>query len=277
MKFIIPILSFIITGYILFRSINKWFSSPQNKKLIIKKLILNWVFTVGIIFIYPYILKFTKISEIYTIQTLSIQSIVFYTIYCWFGWFIILLSSRIKSNITIFLTTLFSFFSIAIFGIYLWIQSILLFIIISALGEEFLKITSSRKINSILQYNSDNIFYAMIVWLTFSLIENITFFLTKNNLLWEIAISTVSRWLTSSIIHIISTWLIAYFIITFQKRFHLIPSTIFSFIIWVSIHTAFNFGLQDKIWLSILIIVFWYFIISFLIYQTNLIYSPHSK
>jgi len=296
MNLTLAIFSFIITGYIRFWSINKAFPGSSKKYRIMRQSISSVIFIITFLFSYQYILTRLNIPNYHIISQITRQTILLYTSYCWiWSLIIIFIQKKLKQNKTKYnklkynkiLTTLLSsvlliiltFITVTIFWNFLWVSSTILFLTISAYWEELLKYISAKNISLFHKTTkTDIIFFAMLIWLTFSRIENIIFFIqqTISNTTSSIATtSTISRGLTSSLIHIMATGFIAYTNVRLKQKSSLILTTIISITIWISIHTIFNISLfKNYTTLTILLIISWYFAITFLLYQTNIFYTP---
>jgi hypothetical protein len=125
---------------------------------------------------------------------------------------------------------------------------------------------------------TDLIFFAIVAWLWFSVIENLFYLIATY--LWDDGTIMLSVWrsIFATLLHMVATGLIAFFIV--QKRNNIKNNkwNIFKIAIWIlsgfALHGLYNLSLfyGSKI-ATISILIVCYFILSFLLFNSDLVYK----
>lgn len=131
------------------------------------------------------------------------------------------------------------------------------------------------------QPNESNlIFFCILIWLWFSAVENIAYVI--NNILQSENINImgllIGRGLVSTLIHIVSTSLIAFIVIKTKK----INSTIIPIILGIIggfwLHSIYNISLQYNLsYVTIPMVILAFFLMTYLSFQSDIIYSSSTK
>ncbi len=141
------------------------------------------------------------------------------------------------------------------------------FLIISIFSEEIIKFSNSNKLSNIL-WKTDIIFLSIVIWLWFGFFETL-FSIVKFNT--EIIIF---RNIFTILIHIVSTGTIALLFIKLNKKYQTFFSYLIAIFIWFFLHIMFDISLKiNFVLLTILILIVNYFLLTYIIYNSNKIYE----
>ena len=235
MQIILPIIASLIIIYIRIWILNTIFSEKKIKRAISFKILFTGIFLVGILFAYTYLATwFPSLAPflLSSVPPFLPQSAVFFVIYC--SIFVIILTLIFKNRYNKILQTILIgaifFLAISYGGYLLGVSSLLIFFLVSAYAEEYLKYNAGnnllyeeKRINT-----TDLILFCILIALGFSLIENLLYIvvniLNHNDI--NILQMLVGRGIISSLIHVVATGLIAFITISFKKRHNIIIPTI---------------------------------------------------
>jgi len=310
MKILLSLLTTIIIIYIRYRSIGTAFPDTKTKRSITIKIGLIGIILVGGLFAYEQILNAINRNQQYFLTDFSRQNILLFIGYCFV---ISLILTFIHKNfqkhkiLKIITTGITLFIWIWLFGYITGITTALMYIIISAYAEEYLKFSAGTNLLIHIQLkkhtkknlqepksnlqessqssgiqNRDLIFFCLLVALGFSGIENLLYLgqniYTATTTNSDVIILSLGRGLTTTLIHVVSTGIIAYTIFFFSHKLHIFKKNIISLIIWlilgVSVHSLFNFSLQLQKKILIVIIIIWsYFLLSYFLFQSQLLFT----
>jgi len=285
MKIILPILTIIIIWYTRKRLLDQAFSQKKTKLSLSLKIWLNGIFLVWLLFLYQIWLKNILEGSLYFANNFTIINIWIFITYCST---ILLILTGIHKNLNkkyilrIIWTWAILFITLAILSYFIPINTFIIYFIISAYAEEYLKFTSWNNFIKNNKKPNDLLFFCFLIWLGFSSIENTLY--AGNNLLeiikwWNWNNLILARWLTSTLIHIISTGIIWYITLSLSKyKINIFFTTIIAFLWWLTIHTLYNISifLEYKIFI-IIIIICSYFLLTYLLFQTDLIFTHNNK
>ena len=280
MQVILPIIASLVIIYIRIWILNTIFSEKKIKRAISLKILLTGIFLVGILFAYTYFSKWIPGFQSLNPQSLNSQSILFFIIYC--AIFTIILTMIFKNRYTkilqiIFIWALF-FLAISYGGYLLGLSSLLVYYLVSAYAEEYLKYNAGnnllyeeKRINQ-----TDLILFCILIALGFSLIENLLYIIINvinhNNI--NILQVLIGRGLISSLIHVVATGLIAFTTISFRKRHSIIIPTIIGILLWFWLHSLYNIGLSYQISsITIPVIIISFFLLTYLFFRSDSIYK----
>lgn len=243
---------------------------------------------VGFLFIYKYVLWYIWLNNVYFGESLNFESMLIFIIYCSF---FLITNTLIYKNITrrnilqsiVLWIILFLWIW---YGWYItWITVVLMYYFLAAYAEEIIKFTAGENI-FLKQWknNSDLIFFCILVGLAFAIVENI-FYLGANALTQEVNLIWLSlgRGIVSSMIHVITTGIIAYLAMKWLNKKIKVPLigwqiwfALFVFIgiiLWFGLHSIYNLSLfYNRSFVSIPMIIVWYFIFNFLMFKSDKIY-----
>lgn len=123
------------------------------------------------------------------------------------------------------------------------------------------------------------IFFAILSGLGFSAVENILYIIVLA-IWWDASMFTLlSRSIFTTLLHIVATWLIAFFLIKKDgNKLNYRLKCLIWILAWFWLHALYNLSLNYgyKIW-TILILIVCYFILSYLLVNSDLIYKDNSK
>jgi len=169
------------------------------------------------------------------------------------------------------------FIALAYGGFLAGINTLILYYLVSAYAEEYMKYsTSNNMFLSEKEPNESNlIFFCILIWLWFSAVENIAYVI--NNILQSENINImgllIGRGLVSTLIHIVSTSLIAFIVIKTKKTNRTIMPIILGIIGGVWLHSIYNISLQYNLsYITIPIIILAFFLMTYLTFQSDIIY-----
>lgn len=290
MQIFISILLSLIIGYCWIRMIDRAFHHRKIKLHISLKTSIHSALLVLILLWYQYILHFLWKEKLLFLTQPSIANILLFITYCILAIIVLITIHKTRTQKTLIktiITNSIGFTIVAIWGYYLGVSIVIMFILISAYAEEYLKFNTWENIfNSEKNtFPTDLILFSMLIGLGFSGIENAiawlsNIFSTHTN---EIAPHILTTWrgLVSTIIHIVSTGIIAYITILFQQNTsktdtkHKTRPILIAFIVGVSIHTSYNLAIQFQYKTILVFIIIWgYFALSFLLFKSDRLYTP---
>ena len=187
-----------------------------------------------------------------------------------------------KNIIKIILTWSLFFIAIAYWGFLIWINVLIIYYLVSAYAEEYLKYSTGNNLFLTSKENntSNIIFFCILIALWFSVIENI-FYIINNVLNQEnvnIINLLVGRGLVSTLIHIVSTGIIAFITIKSKKINNTIVSIILGILMWFWLHSIYNISLQYNLsYVTIPIIILSLFLLTYLTFQSDIIYKQQEQ
>jgi len=190
--------------------------------------------------------------------------------------------NRYKRIVQILLIWSLFFIALAYGGFLAWINTLILYYLVSAYAEEYMKYSASN--NMFLAEKETNesnlIFFCILVGLWFSAIENILYIINTimNNQNINIMNMLIGRGLVSTLIHIVSTSLIAFIMIKTKKTNSIIIPVILGIIGGFWLHSAYNISLQYNLsYITIPMVILAFFLMTYLTFQSDIIYSSSTK
>ena len=247
------------------------FHRKKNKRTIVLLILIMWAISTCAMLSYPLIAQKLGVTML-TVRTLSPQSLGFLIGYIGLIWLLFAFFGRKISTLRKVTIWAVSFLALAwgvILGYVTLPVGLVLYFLITAGAEEFLKFTVGQSFFAQFRVSAnDLILFAILSALGFALIENIVY-LFQNPSIWL----AISRNLTTVIMHIIFTGLIAYIITTRGKKN--MWRYIIAFLIGIGVHRAYNnlISYQSPL-ITAAIIIAWYFIFSYFLYKSDRIYLP---
>ncbi len=284
MNIILSIITSLLIIYVRIRIINTIFSQKKIKLAITLKVLWLATAIVGSLFIYKYILGFFGQSELALTPIINIKSLILFVVYCTSATILITIffRNRYKKILQIILIWSIFFIGIAYGGYFTWINLLILYYLVAAYAEEYMKYTwGTNMFLANKETNESNmIFFCILVWLWFSVVENILY--TVNSLINHESVNilniVIGRGLVSTLIHIVSTALIAFIIIKAKKIHGIIIPTILGIMGWFWLHSIYNISLQYNLtYVTIPMVVLALFLMTYLTFQSDIIYSSSSK
>lgn len=280
MNIVRPIITSILLVYVRIRIINTIFSQKKIKIWITLKVFGLAIVIVGSLFAYTYLLWFIGQQNLALTNIIDSKSLLLFVGYCTI--FVILVTiffkNRYKRIAQILLIWSIFFVALAYWGFLAWINTLILYYLVSAYAEEYMKYSGGN--NLFLANKEPNqsnlIFFCILVWLWFSAVENILYIV--NNLINHENINIISmligRGLVSTLIHIVSTSLIAFIMIKIKKPKSIIVPVILGIIGWFWLHSIYNISLQYNLsYVTIPLIILAFFLLTYLTFQSDIIYN----
>ena len=191
--------------------------------------------------------------------------------------------NRYKRILQILLIWSLFFIALAYGGLLTGVNVLLLYYIISAYAEEYMKYSAGN--NMFLASNEPNesnlIFFCILIWLWFSAVENILYIVSNllNHETVNIVNLLIGRGLVSTLIHIVSTSLIAFVMIkTKGTKKNIIIPIIVGILCGFGLHSIYNISLQYSLsYITIPVIILAFFLLTYLTFQSDIIYTSTDK
>ena len=188
----------------------------------------------------------------------------------------------------LFLVRLILFAVVWFFWVKVGISATVIYYFILAYSEEFLKIwATENEVSKTDFYSSDLLFFSIFIALWFSIIENIFYLWTEIFTNWEwIRWLVFWRWIFTSLLHFIATWLIALLLYKLYQQQYLknlnvlqkILRIIVAILIWVLIHRWYNLSIQHmNIFIYIILVFFGYFLLTYLLFLSDSFYKKKDE
>ena len=279
MNLIRPIITSILLVYVRIRIINTIFSHKKIKINLTLKIFGLAIIIVGSLFAYTYLLWFIGQQNLDLTNIINTKSIWIFIIYCTIFAILITLifRNRYKKIAQILLIWSIFFIALAYGGLLTGINVLILYYLISAYAEEYMKYSAGN--NLFLADKEPNpsnlIFFCILVGLWFGAVENILYIINNvlNNENINIINLLIGRGLVSTLIHIVSTSLIAFIVIKTKKTNKIIMPIILGVIGWVWLHSIYNISLQYNLsYVTIPMIILAFFLMTYLTFQSDIIY-----
>ena len=290
MKIFRWILWTIIAIYIWIWIINNSFKWQKNKLRTTILIFVVSLFVVVFLYFYKDILEkigLWNLSLSENITAKTIFSFIFYCMSCLVITTLFFWNIKKKSNLNFIIVALLLFVWIGIGGIIVWINTMIIYYLISCYAEEILKFstwenvlqTYEKKWKLDTKWFWNLIFFAILSGLWFSAVENILY-LVVLALWWDASIFTLlSRSLFTTLLHVVATWLIAFFVIKKDKnKLKYRWRCLIWILAWFGLHALYNLSLNY--WytaLTILILIWCYFILTYLLVNSDIIYQSEWK
>ena len=234
---------------------------------------------------------FPKLSAIQD-WAMSLNWLWLFLLYCGliFLFLILIKWNRRKKQIWfLFLIWMILFAVVWFFGLKIWISATILYYFVLAYSEEFLKIwATENEVSKTDFYSSDLLFFSIFIALWFSIIENLFY-------LWSEIFSTDPewirwlvfwRWIFTSLLHFIATWLIALILYKLYQQEYLkninvlqkIWRIAIAILIWVLVHRWYNLSIQYmNVLIYIILALGWYFLLTYLLFLTDSLYRQKEE
>jgi len=279
-KLIRPIITSILLIYVRIRIINTIFSQKKIKIWITLKVFGLAIIIVGSLFAYTYLLWYFGQQNLALTNAINTKTLLMFVGYCTI--FVVLVTiffrNRYKRIAQILLIWSIFFVALAYWGFLAWINTLILYYLVSAYAEEYMKYSAGN--NMFLANKEPNesnlIFFCILVGLWFSAVENILYI--GNNLLNHQSVNImnllIGRGLVSTLIHIVSTSLIAFIMIKTKKTNNIIIPVILGIIWGFWLHSIYNISLQYSLsYITIPMVILAFFLMTYLMFQSDIIYK----
>lgn len=280
MNIVRPIITSILLVYVRIRIINTIFSQKKIKIWITLKVFGLAIIIVGSLFVYTYLLSFFGQQNLSLTNIIDTKNLLLFVAYCTI--FVILITiffrNRYKRIAQILLIWSIFFVALAYGGFLAGINTLMLYYLVSAYAEEYMKYSAG---NNIFLANkepneSNLIFFCILIGLWFSAVENILYIVNNilNNESVNIMNILIGRGLVSTLIHIVSTSLIAFIMIKSKKTNSIILPVILGIIWGFWLHSIYNISLQYSLsYITIPMIILAFFLMTYLTFQSDIIYK----
>ena len=267
------------------------FAKQQRK--ISRKLFGTSFLLVGSLLAFNYIIRaiFPGLEAIQD-GTLSLSRWGYFLLYCGLIFlFLILLNWNWKKKQIrfLFLIWMILFAVVGFFGIKTWISATVIYYLVLAYSEEFLKIwATENEVTKTEFYSSDLLFFSIFIALGFSIIENLFY-------LWSEIISADQEWIWglvfgrgifTSLLHFIATGLIALVLYRLYQQQSLkdlniwqkIWRIVVAILVWVLIHRWYNLSVQHmNIFIYIILVFGGYFLLTYILFLSDSLYKNKSE
>ena len=284
MNIVRPIITSILLVYVRIRIINTIFSQKKIKIWITIKIFGLAIIIVGSLFAYTYLLGYIGQKNLALTNVIDSKTLLIFVGYCTV--FVVLVTiifrNRYKRIAQILLIWSLFFIALAYGGFLAGINTLILYYLVSAYAEEYMKYSASN--NLFLAEKEPNesnlIFFCILVWLWFSAVENILYIINTiiNNQNINIMNMLIGRGLVSTLIHIVSTSLIAFIMIKTKKTNNIILPLILGIIGGFWLHSIYNISLQYNLsYITIPMVILAFFLMTYLSFQSDIIYSLPTK
>ena len=220
--------------------------------------------------------------------TMSLSRRWYFLLYCGLIFlFLILLNWnwRKKQIRFLFLIWMILFAVVGFFGLKAWISATVIYYLVLAYSEEFLKIwATENEVSKTEFYSSDLLFFSIFIALWFSIIENLFYLwseILSSNPEWIWGL-VFGRWIFTSLLHFIATGLIALLLYKLYQQqsmkdlsiWQKIWRIIVAILIWVLIHRWYNLSVQHmNLFIYIILVFGGYFLLTYLLFLTDSLYK----
>ena len=184
----------------------------------------------------------------------------------------------------LFLIWMILFAVVGFFGIKAWISATVIYYLVLAYSEEFLKIwATENEVSKTDFYSSDLLFFSIFIALGFSIIENLFYLgseIFSSNPEW-IRGMVFGRGIFTSLLHFIATWLIALILYKLYQQQYLKNLNIWqkiwrimvAILIWVLIHRWYNLSVQHmNLFIYVILVFGGYFLLTYLLFLSDSLY-----
>lgn len=284
MNIIRPIITSILLVYVRIRIINTIFSQKKIKIWITLKVFGLGIIIVGSLFAYTYLLKYIGQNQLALTNNITSKNLLLFVGYITI--FVILITILFRNRYkrilqTVLIWSLF-FVALAYGGFLIGINTLILYYLVSAYAEEYMKYSTGNNLflASSEPNESNLIFFCILVWLWFSAVENILYIINTiiNHENIQIMNMLIGRGLVSTLIHIVSTSLIALIMIKIKKWNNILLPIILGIIGGFWLHSVYNISLQYNLsYITIPTIIIAFFLMTYLSFQSDIIYSSSTK
>lgn len=260
----------------------------KQQKKISRKLFLTSFFIVWSLLAFNFIIDnlFPNLNSIEN-WLLSFNRWEYFLLYCGLIFLFLILINwnlRKKQIRFLFLSWMILFAVVGFFGLKAWISATVLYYFVLAYSEELLKIwATENEVSKTDFYSSDLLFFSIFIALWFSIIENLFYlgneiFFTNQEWIWWMVFW---RWIFTSLLHFIATWLIALLLYKLYQQKSLknlkiwqkLWRIVFAILIGVLIHRWYNLSLQHtNVRIYIVLVFGGYFMLTYLLFLSDSLY-----
>lgn len=268
-------------------------NSFKNKKYKFKTIFLIFLISaITVVFLYFYkdILQKIGLWNLSLPENITAKTIFSFIFYC--VSFLVLIALFLwnikkKPSINFIVVALLLFIWIWVGWVLVWINTMLIYYLVSCYAEEILKFSTWENVlqtyekkESIEKKDFWNlVFFAILSGLWFSAVENILYLIVLAAW-WDASIFTLlSRSIFTTLLHIVATGLIAFFLIKKDKnKLKYWLKCLIWILAWFGLHALYNVSLNYHYTiLTIIILIACYFILTYLLFNSDLIYKEENN
>lgn len=281
MSIVVAVLLCILLGYFWIWLVQYLF--VKEKKLFSWKLFGTSVFLVLALYCFSYVMQ----QFFPSIEGFSLSRFGYFLLYVALIFvFLIFFTFNYKTKQLwfLFVVWLLLFAVVGFFGFKIGLESVVLFYLVSAYAEEFLKIGATENATTITNfYSSDVLFFSLFVGLGFSIVENVLYiiqsFFGEGGGMFSLIFG---RGIFSSLLHLITTGLVALLLYTLYQHISLKNLSLLKKIIRVMVcllagvvlHVGYNIASEySQIWIYVLLVIGGYFLLTYLLFLSDQLYS----
>ena len=278
LKYIGIIITLVLLFWFWIWILNQLFS--QLKLEVKWKSLLWWALLVLALAFYDWIFDAVWVDKwlFYLRDVFNFSSVSLFVVY----WLIILVFITIlfrniknKKLLLEILVAVLSLIILSFFWWKLWLTVLVLYYILAAFTEEMFKFTVSNNQSQRIDENKVSLllFLAILIWLSFSISENIYAFISQL-IDWDLSVGFIlGRGLIASLIHCISTWAIALVLMKIKKC-GLLFRYFVALLLGSLIHIFYNISIVYNLtWLVFIFVVLALIFLSYLFFNMDEIYS----
>lgn len=268
-------------------------NSFKNKKYKFKTVFLIFLISaITVVFLYFYkdILEKIGLWNLSLPENITAKTIFSFIFYC--VSFLVLIALALwnikkKLSLNFIVIALLLFVWIWIWWVLVWVNTMIIYYLVSCYAEEILKFSTWENVlqtyekkESVEKKDFWNlILFAILSGLWFSAVENILYLIVLAAW-WDSSIFTLfSRSIFTTLLHIVATGLIAFFLIKKDKnKLKYWLKCLIWILAWFGLHSLYNLSLNY--WytiITILILIICYFILTYLLINSDMIYKDSSK
>ena len=290
MKIFWWILWTILAIYIWIWIINNSFKNKKYKFKTVFLIFLISAITVVFLYFYKDILEKIGLWNLSLSENITAKTVFSFIFYC--VSFLVLIALFLwnikkKSSINFIVVALLLFIWIWVGWVLVGINTMIIYYLVSCYAEEILKFSTWENVlqtyekKELLEAKNfwNLIFFAILSGLWFSAVENILYLIVLAAGLDASIFLLLSRSIFTTLLHIVATGLIAFFVIKKDKnklKYRL--KCLIWILAWFLLHSLYNLSLNYNYkTLTILIIIVCYFILTYLLINSDLIYKDSSK
>lgn len=242
------------------------------------------IIIVGSLFAYTYLLGYIGQIDFALTNSIDTRSLSIFVGYCTiFALLItILFRNRYKRIAQILLIWSLFFIALAYGWLIIGMNALILYYLVSAYAEEYMKYSAGNNMQLAEKEPNENnlIFFCILIGLWFSAVENILYIGNSmiNSETVNISNLLIGRGLVSTLIHIVSTGLIAFIMIKTKRTNSIIIPVILGIIGGFWLHSIYNISLQYNLsYITIPIVILSFFLMTYLTFQSDIIYKKKEE
>lgn len=268
-------------------------NSFKNKKYKFKTIFLMFLISaITVVFLYFYkdILQKIGLWNLALPENITAKTIFSFIFYCISFLVLIALvlwNIKKKSSLNFIVIALLLFVWIWIWWVLVWVNTMIIYYLVSCYAEEILKFSTWENVLQTYEKKEsvgkkdfwNLIFFAILAGLGFSAVENILYLIVLTAW-WDASMFILlSRSVFTTLLHIVATWLIAFFLIKKDKnKLKYRWRCLVWILAWFGLHALYNLSLNyGYTVLTILILIWCYFILTYLLVNSDIIYQGEWK